>query len=50
MSNTTTNSYALTPKFWLWMAEHAKTEVNRQMCLEKALQAAILQEKHENTH
>jgi hypothetical protein len=44
MSNKTTNGYALTPKFWLWMAEQAKGEDERQQCLEMALTAAVKQE------
>jgi hypothetical protein len=47
MSNTTTNGYSLTPKFWLWMAEQAKNEEKRQKYLELALNAAIQQERQQ---
>lgn len=45
MSNATTNGYSLTPKFWLWLAEQAKTAEEKQMCLERALKAATEQEE-----
>jgi len=48
MSNRSTNGYALTPKFWLWLAQEAEKNEDQQLkheCLEKALQAAVREAK-----
>lgn len=48
MSNTSTNAYRLTAKFWLWLANQAELEgdtVAKENCLEQAMTAALWEEQ-----